>query len=125
MKFPVDNALSPVVATRLVECGHDAIHVRDIGLSAAEDEVILETAAREDRVVLSADTDFAMLLALRGESKPSIILFRRGVDRHPARQTNLLLANFDLIGESLASGSVVVFDEERIRIRTLPIAGRD
>jgi predicted nuclease of predicted toxin-antitoxin system len=36
----VDNALSPLIAQRLHEAGHDAVHVRDYGLQAAGDEQI-------------------------------------------------------------------------------------
>ena len=119
----MDNAMSPAVAIRLREAGHDAIHVRDVGLTAAEDEAIFDEAAKANRIILSADTDFATLLALRGETKPSVILFRRGVDRRPEQQAALLLANLDAAKESLKSGCVVVFDEARLRIRMLPIAG--
>ena len=45
MKFLVDNALSPVLAALLQQAGHDAIHVRSVGLQHAEDEVILSAAA--------------------------------------------------------------------------------
>lgn len=45
MRFLVDNALSPQVAEGLQNAGHDAVHVRDIGLATADDDVLLNLAA--------------------------------------------------------------------------------
>ena len=120
MIFIIDNALSPRVAKGLKEAGYNAMHVRDIGMAAASDIGIINYAQKNDGIIVSADTDFGFLLALRKETRPSFILFKTS-DKRPDYLLRKLLAILDKVLKDLEHGAVIVIENERIRIRKLPI----
>ena len=121
MRFLVDNAVSPAVAEGLARAGHDAVHVRDHEMQAASDDAIFDRAHADSRAIVSADTDFATLLAARNASSPSLVLFRHGSQHRPSDQIALLNANLARFEHDLERGSVVVIEPERIRVRSLPL----
>lgn len=123
MKFLIDNNLSPQVAGRLEAAGHDAIHLRDLGLQAATHHDVMARAAADGRVLVSADTDFGTLLARSGAKTPSVLLIRRLAGRSAADQAAIILANLPAVTEDLDAGAVVVLTDESIRIRRLPVTG--
>jgi predicted nuclease of predicted toxin-antitoxin system len=90
-------------------------------MQAASDAEVLDRAEQEERVVISADTDFGTLLAARRTRSPSVILFRGGVSRRPEEQAALLLANLGKVRVDLEAGVVIVIEPGRMRLRALPI----
>jgi predicted nuclease of predicted toxin-antitoxin system len=121
VRFLVDQNLSPLIAAGLRKAGYDAAHTNDLGLERAEDNDVLLRARSEERIVVSADTDFGALLAESGTATPSVILIRRTADRSADRLLRLVLANLPTVEEALADGAIVVFDAERMRVRRLPL----
>ena len=71
MRFLLDENVSYRVCPHLKAAGHDAVHVSEIGLTSTDDQVILDRALDEDRVLISGDHDFVQLLFASGDTRPS------------------------------------------------------
>ena len=121
MKLLVDANLSPTVAARLTEAGYSATHVRDHGLLSASDEAIAVFATTSGYVIVSADSDFATMLALSGHTAPSLVLMRSIDKLTPAEQAAMLVANLPAVQEHLARGAVVSIAHGHLRVRELPM----
>jgi predicted nuclease of predicted toxin-antitoxin system len=53
MRFLIDEMFSPETCLRLVERGHDAVGVRDLGVNARPDREVAGAAAREGRALVT------------------------------------------------------------------------
>jgi predicted nuclease of predicted toxin-antitoxin system len=116
-----DANLSPEVARRLTTAGHDAIHVAEIGLLSASDPEIMRAAVEQDRILITADSDFAAMLALSGARMPSVVLLRSADHMRPLDQAGLLLANLATVEDELMTGAIVSLNRGHLRVRELPI----
>lgn len=121
MKLLLDANLSPAVAAALNDAGYETSHVGDVGLLRASDDEILEFAASNDYVVITADTDFPMMLALRGVSGPSVVLLRHVSELTLKEHAQLLTANLPLVAADLDNGAIVSLSPIRLAVRNLPI----
>ena len=109
MRFLIDNALPPVLAELLGAAGHNATHVGDC-------------AREEDRVVVSADSDFGALLASQETDRPSFILFRDSNLLSASDYLEMLLPVLPILEPELRAGCVAVFRKGRLRVRKLPLS---
>lgn len=120
MRFLVDQPVSWEIARDLTDAGHDAIHVRDLGMSASDDTDILQRALDEHRIIVTHDTDYGTLLVTGRRSIPSVILFRMR-DGRPATQSAMLRLYLPDVAEELEAGAIVVIDDATIRVRRLSV----
>jgi predicted nuclease of predicted toxin-antitoxin system len=120
VRFLVDECLTVRLVELLGQAGHDVVHVTGRGLAGQPDEAVLACAQSEERVLVSADTDFGEILARSRSETPSVVLFRRA-DRSGPALAAVLLNNLDLIVDDLEKGAFVVITDDRLRIRALPM----
>lgn len=120
MRVLLDQGLPRSCADLLRQADIDVIHTGDCGLACATDAEILEVARKQNRVVVTLDSDFHALLALSRLGQPSVVRIRIEGLRAEATAT-LLRAVLARCSEELASGAAVSVEKDRVRIRRLPI----
>lgn len=121
MRLLIDANLSPRVAEALRGEGFDAVHVVDLVSVTATDDEIFDRAASEGRTVVTADSDFGTLLAMRRTTSPSVVHLRHVAELVAEEHISLLIANLPQIGEDLDRGAIVSLSPTRLAIRDLPL----
>ena len=120
LKFLVDACVDVRLARWLRDQGHDARHLHDEGLHKLPDETIFAKAIAEGCVVITHDLDFGEIAALTRGHKTGVIVFRLHNPRI-ARLTERLSAILPDCVTALRDGAVVIVEDSRHRVRTLPI----
>ncbi len=118
MKFLVDAPLPPAAAEFLRSKGHTASHVFERGWGRLSDREILEAAGEEDAVLITADLDFARLVAIRPVKQGGLVLFR-GAHWKLSAICDALVNIFATVPEQRLISSIVVVEPTRIRLRKL------
>jgi len=120
MKFIADIHISPQTVRSLIERGYKIRRMTEFLKPNAKDEEILDLALREESTIITQDLDFSALLAKRGVNKPSVITLRVNTAK-PSKITEILEKALPQIESELNKGSIIIVEEERIRIRKLSI----
>lgn len=121
MRFLLDMGISYKVSQWLNSIGYDAIHLSSEGLHTLEDERILEKAANENRIILTADMDFGHILAFTKSGFVSVIQFRL-FDLSPNYLISRLDTVFERFSHELSTEKVIItIQENKMRIKKLPI----
>ncbi len=116
----LDQGIPRSLVKLLQASGIDAEHVGDIKMSTAKDSEIIKYSKKNNRIIITLDSDFHTLLALSSDSIPSVVRIRieglKSPDYLPLIQTVI-----EQCEEDLKQGCVVSVQENQIRVRRLPI----
>lgn len=123
MNIVVDMNLSPSWVPVLRQAGHQVLHWREAGEPDAPDRLIMEWARIHGYIVFTHDLDFGAILAASQGLAPSVIQIRIQ-DVTPQTCSGILLDALARFQGYLEKGSLVTVDENRARVRVLPLGGR-
>ena len=120
MRFLLDMGISASVATWLKSQGYNAIHLNDENLYKLQDNLILEKAIKEQRIIITSDMDFGQLLAFNKSYQASVIQFRTSDFTPNNIQTKLELL-FAKFSNQLDGDFIITIEDNRLRFRKLPL----
>ena len=109
MKFIVDAQLPRRLVNELAAAGHEVVHTLDLPLgNRTPDYEIATLAAREQRVVITKDSDFVTMFLLRG-IPPKLLLISTGNISNDAL-SSLLAKNLSALEKALGQFRFVELD---------------
>jgi predicted nuclease of predicted toxin-antitoxin system len=65
LRFLLDECMPIYIRTLLRQRGHEVFDLRETEMRGADDEVLLEIASREQRIIITRDLDFDLILFQR------------------------------------------------------------
>lgn len=120
MRLLADLHISPRTVLFLRQHGHDVVRVSEVLPANAPDRLIVEFARSSRRVILTQDLDFSDLIALSGQSQPSLISLRLATSR--IEHVNAALSGvLSAVEADVLEGAIVAVQERAVRVRRLPV----
>jgi predicted nuclease of predicted toxin-antitoxin system len=118
VKFLLDANMPRAAVGAALECGHAAVHVRDIGLGDATDERVEGYARSSGAVLVTRDLDLADIRRVILEECPGVLVLRP-----PGESTATQIADVrrrflssDNLIQSL-TGRLAILEPSRVRFR--------
>ncbi len=121
MRFLANMCVSPKTVEFLRSLGYEVRRVNELGLSTSKDREIVDYAAENSMVLITMDLGVGWIIALIEKIRPSVILLRL---RKPTVENTNKKLSYTLLKtiDKLEKGAIVVVEEQRIRVRELPLS---
>jgi predicted nuclease of predicted toxin-antitoxin system len=115
MKFLLDVNASGIF-TLLLELNYDIACVNSVDAKMSDDE-ILNWAVSEDRIIITTDSDFEQMIWLQDRIHCGVLRLENLPRLERMALIQEVLTNYAV---DLASGSVIIATQQKIRIRRKP-----
>jgi len=119
MRFLLDMNIPVSIAEWLRREGHDTVHIRERAGARMGDRDVFAVATREARVLVTFDLDFGEIVGAVGRRGSGVLLLRLRRIRSPHLQERLRVA-LTQADAALTAGAIVIVEDARIRIRSIP-----
>lgn len=116
MKLKLDEQLPIDLVGLLTRAGHDVDTVIDEGLGGQDDDVVLDRAKKDGRVLLTLDKGIGNIRAYPPADYAGIVLFRPSSVGRAAAQ-DLISRRFAVVETLDLKGRLVVVSERTVRTR--------
>jgi predicted nuclease of predicted toxin-antitoxin system len=116
MKFKIDENLPNEIADLLIGIGHDAKTVKEERLTGIKDSALIDICKRENRVIVTLDTDFSDIRIYPPQEYAGIIVLRVG-SQAKQHVINLFRQIISFIDREPLIRHLWIVEETVIRIR--------
>ena len=120
LAFLANMNISPLTVEQLRKLRSSIERVPEVMKKESRDKEVLSYARRHNKILITHDLDFSMLLAIGGHRKPSVINLRLE-NAKPDFVTIRIIDVVSMMEKELEEGAVISVDETSARYRNLPI----
>lgn len=120
MRLLADLHIAPRTVEFLRTLGHDICRITDLLPADASDQEIVDRAAQEHRTILTQDLDFSSIIALSGRQTPSLLSLRLNSSKIEV-VNSVLQRMLPVLESELEQGALVTIEDQRVRLRRLPL----
>jgi predicted nuclease of predicted toxin-antitoxin system len=116
-RFIVDEALPRLLASAIRAAGHEAVHIREIGLQGSSDAVVFDYAQREGAVLVTPDLEFGDIRDFPPGQHCGVVLLRMPRVAAPTRLASEVVRLLRGLTEADLKGNLVILEPGHVRIR--------
>lgn len=115
MKFKIDENVALVAKKILLQYGHDVKTVPEENLIGSKDSDLSELCCKENKVIVTFDTDFGDVRRVPYPNFPGVLVLRLR-NQSPRRVSSALGRFLEKIDIKDISGTIAIIEEDRHRI---------